>query len=499
MRFILPLLACLLMFACGDTSPVSNAEAASSREAYLKQRDQLAQKSWTSEQVATAAQDVYNQKRDSLLLAYRRANRFPLAQNNFYSAKGEIEQSSLFKMLDNMPKGGLLHTHDLALGSAWLLVDMAITMPNCYVYWGEDNARYIKGQLGFFAPGKAPGGFMETASLNQLSPRFRAELYDLLSFDSRDIDQAKDIWVPFEKQFQRRLGFMHYRPAMISFFVAAFNDLAKSGVQHVELRSILSDGLYDLNHEKGYYNTDSMVVAFKQAHAISKIQNPHFTLKIIHTGLRFLPAKIVKVDLAKAYGLKKRHPDIIVGYDLVGQEDGGMPTLMHLDCCWLKQDSLANAYGVKLPLYLHDGESNWPGNDNLFDAALLNVKRIGHGLNLFRYPQVEASIKEQGICVEISPLSNQILGYVPDLRNHPGLGYFRRGIPISLNNDDPSIFAYHGLSYDFWVAAVAWGFDLNEVKKLARNSLEYSALEGDEKRTAIKRWEEKWADWEASL
>lgn len=495
MRILFSLLASTLLFSCTPKTDASKTGKATSRDAYIEQRDELVEESYQGEKVSEQAASRFRDMRDSLLLTYRREKRFPL-KAGFYSARKEIASTPIFKALHAMPKGGLLHSHDLAFGSAWLLVDMAISMPDCYVYWGEENERFLKGQLGFYKVGEAPGGFMQTSELNTLSLRFREELYDLLSFDIQDVSQSKDIWVPFEQQFQKRLGFMHYQPAMVPYFVAAFDSLVQSGVQHLELRSILSDALYDLEHPKDYYPIDSMVAGYKQALAITQKKYPHFTLKLIHTGFRFLPAKLVQADFAKGFALKQRHPNMVVGYDLVGQEDNGLPTLKHLDCCWLKRDSLEEAYGVKLPLYLHDGESNWPGNDNLLDAVLLDVKRIGHGLNLFRYPQVEAKVKSQGICIEISPISNQILGYTPDIRNHPAAGYFRRGVPISLNNDDPSIFAYYGITYDFWVAAVAWGFDLGEIKRLARNSLEYSALEGDEKRQAIAKWEADWEAWE---
>jgi adenosine deaminase CECR1 len=419
-----------------------------------------------------------------------------MSHDKVYNFRKHIAQTPVFKALETMPKGGLLHCHDLALGSAWLLVDMVLATPDCYVYWGESNDRFLKGQIHFYKPEEVPGGFMLASDLNRLSPRFREELYDLLTFDDLDVKQSKDIWVPFEEQFRMRLGFMHYAPVMVTYFVSAFDSLVDEGIQHVELRSILSDGMYDLEHPAGYYNIDSMVVVFKKAKAIVQKKHPEFSLKIIHSGIRFPPAQVVRADLAKAYGLKKRHPETIVGYDLVGQEDAGLPTLRHLDCCWLKRDSLAEEYGVEVPLLLHDGESNWPRNDNLLDAVLLGVRRIGHGFNLFRYPQVEQRVRDAGICIEISPLSNHILGYEADLRNHPGLGYHRRGIPIAISNDDPSIFAYHGTSYDFWVAAVAWGMDLDEIKKVARNSLEYSMLEAGEKEKAIAVWEKEWEVWE---
>jgi adenosine deaminase CECR1 len=67
-----------------------------------------------------------------------------------------------------------------------------------------------------------------------------------------------------------------------------------------------------------------------------------------------------------------------------------------------------------------------------------------------------------------------------------------------LSNDDPGIFGNDGLSYDFWVATLAWELDLRALKQLAMNSLHYSGMTDDEKRTAIGVWRQQWDLWLAS-
>ena len=72
--------------------------------------------------------------------------------------------------------------------------------------------------------------------------------------------------------------------------------------------------------------------------------------------------------------LKKAHPDLIAGFDLVGQEDKGRP---------LKDFALElQTLGKETQFFFHAGETNWSGqqtDENLIDAVLLNAKRIGHG------------------------------------------------------------------------------------------------------------------------
>ena len=148
-----------------------------------------------------------------------------------------------------------------------------------------------------------------------------------------------------------------------------------------------------------------------------------------------------------------------------------------------------------LPLYFHDGESDWPQDENLYDAYLLGSRRIGHGFTLFRFPGLEDRLRAEGIALEVCPISNQLLRYVSDMRLHPASGYLARGLPIVINNDDPGIFGNDGLSYDLWEATVAWNLDLATLKRLMRNSLTYSGMNDREKAKALERWEAAWSAW----
>lgn len=145
-----------------------------------------------------------------------------------------------------------------------------------------------------------------------------------------------------------------------------------------------------------------------------------------------------------------------------------------------------------MPLFLHDGESTWASIQNLYDANLLNSKRIGHGFNLMHFPSLVTEIREKDICLEVNPLSNQLLGYVKDLRLHPASLMLKHGIQCVISSDDPAIFNYNGLTYDFWTIVLAWELDLRSLKKLAQNSLAYSTLPEAEKKKALASWESSW-------
>jgi len=433
-----------------------------------------------------------DQLQDSMLAVYKEQHFFPPARY-FFQSKAHIEQTQLFRLLKMMPKGGILHLHGAAAGSAQWVVDRVISEPHAHVYWDEPSETYTKGQIAFYRDGLAPQGFRKAADLNLQEDNFSRSLFSLLTFDEGIDADSVDIWKEFELVFQRLFGFVRYQPVFEDFFYHAFELLETDGIQHVEIRGLLTE-LYDLEHAAGYYNSDSIVNYLTKAADRIRQTQPNFTMKLIYTSLRFKSREAIEQDLIAAYQLRGKYPEVVAGFDLVAEEDQGHSTLYFLDT-WMKMDSLETQYGIDMPLYLHDGESNWVSVDNLYDAVLLDSRRIGHGFNLFRFPHLLEEVKRRDICLELNPISNQVLGYIRDLRLNPGSTYLTRGVACTISSDDPLIYDYQGLSYDFWEIFLAWELDLRALKGLALNSLKYSALEGEEKKQAMKHFNSEWNEF----
>ena len=134
--------------------------------------------------------------------------------------------------------------------------------------------------------------------------------------------------------------------------------------------------------------------------------------------------------------------------------------------------------------------------DNAYEAILLGVKRIGHGLGLIKHPYLLELIKQRQIPIEINPVSNQLLGYTPDIRTHPGLTYFRQDVPVVLGADDPGTFGVDHFTVDWYQVFTGWGLDLADLKKLAQNSLKFSSMTKAQKQRAINnKWLPKWNEY----
>lgn len=425
-----------------------------------------------------------------MLETYKAEHFFPPARN-FYASKAHIEQHPFFHLLQTMPKGGALHLHDLAIADARWIVQKAIETPEMHVYWGESNTSFIQGQMHAYHEGKAPKGFVPAHVLARRLPDFDKQLLAYITFDGELDKDSMDIWYEFEAIFQRIYGFATYAPIFPEHLYNGLQQLIADQVQHVELRGRYDNHLYDLNHKPGELSHEALMQSVREVYQKAKKLDPDFTLKLICANLRFMGKEHIWKDMLRAAQIHKQDPDLIKGYDLVAEEDNGNPTLFHIEE-YLKLNQIIEQQDLDFGLYLHDGESSWMHVSNLYDAVLLGSKRIGHGFNLFRFPQLMELVKEKNICIEINPLSNQILGYIRDLRLHPGSTYMRMGVDCVISSDDPQLFDYQGLSYDFWAVYMAWELDLAGLKTLAKNSLLHAALSAEEKSKALEVWEKRW-------
>jgi adenosine deaminase CECR1 len=394
---------------------------------------------------------------------------FPPA-NSFLKSKTRrlIDQSPILEIMKRMPKGGILHVHGFLMGDFRWLIKQATYRPDCYIYKGK-NGTAAHGALRIFK--ESPGdGWQLISELRKAADdveEFDEGLYQSVTLGEEDLAQ-QDIWVEFTNCFRRSLGMFRDDEIFGSYCRKVFRELIEENIQYVETRG--SGGL-DI---------------------IEEIQrdNPEFKVKYIIYSHRSATREQITQSLDFALNRREENPGLFVGFDLVEEEDKEHTNLYFIDEL-IKARHKAEERSVTLPLYLHSGESNWTENENVLDAILLDAKRIGHGIALFKHPLLMQIVKERNIAIEVCPISNQVLGYVADLRNHPAVLYINSGLPVVICPDDPAIWK-STFSHDFYEAFMSWGLDLKCLKQLAMNSLIYSAMEPEEKERALEFWRGKW-------
>lgn len=143
-------------------------------------------------------------------------------------------------------------------------------------------------------------------------------------------------------------------------------------------------------------------------------------------------------------------------------------------------------------LTAHAGEV--AGADSIRSAIEdLGAERIGHGLRAYEDPEVVDMLKARRIPLEMCIISNSRTGVCPSVKEHPIRDYFREGLVVTVNSDDPSMFS-SSLTDEYLALSRDLGFTLDEVKQVALNAVRASFLPAGEKAELVSTFESEWAD-----
>lgn len=124
-------------------------------------------------------------------------------------------------------------------------------------------------------------------------------------------------------------------------------------------------------------------------------------------------------------------PRGVVGVGLGGDEKS-LPALEFEEVfAWIRAHQLY--------VHVHAGEIGGPSE--VWDALqILGANRIGHGIHAARDAELMDTLRERGIGLDICLTSNTRTRAWPMLKDHPISLFLRRGVPVSLNTDDPGLF-----------------------------------------------------------
>jgi len=113
-------------------------------------------------------------------------------------------------------------------------------------------------------------------------------------------------------------------------------------------------------------------------------------------------------------------------------------------------------------------------------VMIAGAERIGHGVDLTYEDDAAGLLKVmagRGVAVEVCLTSNDVILGVSG-KAHPLRTYLGAGVPVALATDDPGV-ARDDMTNQYMQAVQDQGLDYATLKRLARNSLEYSFAEGE--------------------
>jgi adenosine deaminase len=128
-----------------------------------------------------------------------------------------------------------------------------------------------------------------------------------------------------------------------------------------------------------------------------------------------------------------------------------------------------------LHLVAHAGEAAGP--QSIWDALqFLEVERIGHGVTSREDPKLIKYLNEKQIGIEMSPVSNLRTGVVKSIKEHPIREFYDKGLLVTVNSDDPSLF-HTDLNNEFIQIHRHLGFSLAELYQLSLNGIKTAFID----------------------
>jgi adenosine deaminase len=169
-----------------------------------------------------------------------------------------------------------------------------------------------------------------------------------------------------------------------------------------------------------------------------------------------------------AYANNRGHPgaDRLVGFDLADRENTTEPSdfyeLVHL------------SREAGLGITVHSGEDT-DASGVQKTLEVLNPDRIGHGVNAWQDMDVVEMLKERDVLLEICPTSNWLTQCVPVLADHPLPDFYRAGVKVSINSDDPQLMDID-LTHEYEIAEKYYDFNNEDFRKMNLYALKKSFL-----------------------
>jgi adenine deaminase len=139
----------------------------------------------------------------------------------------------------------------------------------------------------------------------------------------------------------------------------------------------------------------------------------------------------------------------------------------------------AKVRAMGLPVVAHAGEEGPPAY--IYEALDdLKATRIDHGIRAIEDAALTARLAREKIALTVCPLSNVRLCAVKSLETHPLKRLLDAGCVVTINSDDPAYFGGY-VAENFIATANALSLSRDEIKSIARMSIDASWLAEDEK------------------
>lgn len=289
--------------------------------------------------------------------------------------------------------------------------------------------------------------------------------------------------------FAHTIGVMQTPEALHRVAKECAEDLASDGIVYAEVRFAP-----ELHTEKGLSHdeiVEAVIAGFKEGMnestaATAESATASATANPIRIGVLLTAMRTFAHSLEIAQLAVKWRDDIVVGFDIAGEEAGYPPT-RHLDAFHYIQRH-------NFHFTIHAGESYGP--PSIWEAIqFCGAERLGHGVRIIDEIQIHpdgtaelsdlaAYVRDRRIPLEVCPTSNVHTGAAVSIAEHP-IGKLRDlNYRITVNTDN-RLMSDTTLSEEFAACADAFGWTWQDIRWLTINAAKSSFIPFDDRLAII--------------
>ncbi len=491
---VLSIFFLLILSACHSSKELSNTyqERFINADAYYNYRYEM-MKRVSKSHYTTSVGDLDSLEQKANLVFVELCNTekdrlkdfFPPSKH-FCEVRKKIELSPFFDLVQKLPKGAMTRGHMQNIGDYKWLLEQAFENDNAFVFVGGDSPSWINHSLHFFD--KPPSNkWRSLKSLNiAYDGAFIDEVYALITLGKEEHPYS-EMTKEYSHLKQRVKGLLQYRPLFRDYVKKIFEGFISENIQYVEIHSSFN-GMYDL--KRSYFNPSQEMDLYVSIRNEIRKEYPQFDFKVIYSLDQSEKEKSLKEHYEIALDLYEQFPDVFGGFDFATKKFDKAEVKSLVGQYFKTQEDPYYAE-MFLPLFFNPDAFSQNFHEGIYDAILLNAQRVGYGLELYKHPELMALVKEKGIAIEISPISDQAFQLVPDLQKHPVEVYMNNGIPFILGSEKQGVLK-HSFSHQFYEAILAWNLDLIGIKYLIQNSIKHSLKDESEKTAFMHQWSNQW-------
>lgn len=215
--------------------------------------------------------------------------------------------------------------------------------------------------------------------------------------------------------------------------------------------------------------TNGLGEGMRRAKAATGIES-----RMIVTGVRHFGVE--SVEDAARFAVECGHP-LVTGYGMAGEERFGNLA------DYAKAFDIAREAG--LGITVHAGElAGWQSVRDALDHV--RPSRIGHGVRAIENPDLVKRIADEGVVLEICPVSNIALKVFPDYDAHPFSALRAAGCRVTLNSDDPPYF-HTSLKLEYDVAAMHFGMEAEDLVEVTQTAIAAAFVDEDTREVLLAR------------